>query len=238
MGQEQSSQSKLYLSVLPIELLSQLFSYFTFSDSSLNYIFDSLKDLYGFQILFDSEQLRRNVWTQKLPPNVKIPENLSSRCYLILLNEQLNIKVAQIKRFAEEGQAMKLYPLLMHKYDYNLAMEYAAKGGHWSIIQRMLELGADNINWAMVYAAKKQGNINIIEKLLTLGANDYNRTLIWASRSGDIQVVNRMLQLGANNFYDILSNAVFEDNHRLLSWAVNYAGRNNIPVDEKYLYFR
>src|SRR5581483_12332678 len=107
------------------------------------------------------------------------------------------------------------------KEDYDWTMENAAQGGHWNIIKRMLELGADDINWAMVYAARKHGNIKIIEKLLELGANDYNRTLFWAIRSEDTNVIKRMLELGATNFFDVL-NYVQDDKFWTQYW-LNYA---------------
>lgn len=199
MGQSQSYNDRLYFSLLPNDLIILLFDYTNpFYYASM--LFDAIKYIRDFQIIFESNSLQRAIWKRHIPPNVKMPENLPSTDYLSLVSKELDNKFNNIKKFAESGAAMKLYPLLMNKDDYNLAMKYAAQGGHWTIIQRMLELGADDIDWAMVYAARKKGNINIIENFLKLGATRYDTTLYWATRSEDATVVRRMLELGARQY--------------------------------------
>jgi ankyrin repeat protein len=83
--------------------------------------------------------------------------------------------------------------------DYNSAMYSTASEGHKEIVERMLRLGADDYNSAMSSAARG-GHIEIVERMLELGADDYNWIMDSAARGGHVEIVERMLQLGADNY--------------------------------------
>ena len=59
----------------------------------------------------------------------------------------------------------------------------APLGGHRDIVERMLNLGANDYNRSMVVAAGG-GHRDIVERMLNLGANDYNRP--WPMRLEEV----------------------------------------------------
>ena len=81
-------------------------------------------------------------------------------------------------------------------------MEHAASGGHIDIVDRMIELGANDYNRAMWSAAGggfsdgsfedgifPQNHIDIVKRMLELGANNYNNAIFKAEQGGNWVIV-------------------------------------------------
>ena len=73
--------------------------------------------------------------------------------------------------------------------DYiNMAMIYAATGGHMDIVMLMLERGAEDYHGAMA-GAYRGGHIDIIRLMLDRGTDDYDRTIDGDDRRYYIDIV-------------------------------------------------
>ncbi len=109
----------------------------------------------------------------------------------------------------------------------NMAMVFAALGGHMKIIELMLDLGADDYNRAMAFAAKG-GRMDIVNFFLNKGviiddltldaprahfrAYDYNRAMVSAAGEGRMDIVQFMIEKGANN-YNLAISVAAEGGH-------------------------
>jgi ankyrin repeat protein len=60
-------------------------------------------------------------------------------------------------------------------------------------------------------SASEIGDMRIVERLLELGANDYSRATIRAAQGGHIEIVEKMLELGANSYNQAMTAAAKED---------------------------
>ena len=59
-----------------------------------------------------------------------------------------------------------------------------------------------------MYCAAVGGHITIVELMMENGANDYNLAICGAAQHGHINIVKLLLEKGANNYDDILEKAV------------------------------
>lgn len=88
----------------------------------------------------------------------------------------------------------------------NYFLAGAAGGGHVNLVQEALELGADDLDGALVSAAE-QGQIGMIDFLRQHGANDLDRAFRAAARSGQIVAMPHLLQAGATDLNGALQAA-------------------------------
>ena len=94
-------------------------------------------------------------------------------------------------------------------FSYDSVMILAAEGGHQSIVDDMLSLGADNYRLTIASAAGG-GHRSIIDKIIKVMIDSgydhnklvdgYNAALVDSARGGHQDIVNQMLDLGANNY--------------------------------------
>lgn len=116
----------------------------------------------------------------------------------------------------KHGYDILLYRKIRNMKDYNMAMAGAAEGGHFAIVERMLQLGATDYNWALREAATS-GSMILVDRMLQLGASDYEDALYNASCHDHIEIVNKMLQLGAKNYRAVLIHAAKNGNTQLVN---------------------
>lgn len=91
------------------------------------------------------------------------------------------------------------------------AMAAAVSTGQTDIAEWMMQLGADNYDMALRWAAAS-GNMSMVEWMLRLDATDYNGALNLAAESGHAEIAQMMIDLGANTFRQALENAA-NNNH-------------------------
>lgn len=193
-----------YFHVLPVDLMSPLFLYFSSGD--LLHILPQL-DLISFpKSLYNSKILWCELWKRDISSFLELPGNPYEK-YQKIFNEFsiLKFKFEKIKHLASNCYDILLHPLLSNVYDYNIAMIHAAEGGHIELVNSMLKLGANDYNWTLVYAARG-GHMEIIKLMLNLGASDYNFAMEDASREGHLDIVEFMLELGADHYNTALVN--------------------------------
>ena len=89
----------------------------------------------------------------------------------------------------------------------NMAMKYAAKGGHLDILQSMMDRGATYLEESMA-AASEEGRLDIIKFLISKGAQDFNQSLTSASAYGQLDIVKFMIDNGADDFDWALEEAI------------------------------
>ena len=77
----------------------------------------------------------------------------------------------------------------------DLAMAYAAGGGHLAIVQLMVDRGATNYDLAMA-AAARGGHLAIVQLMVERGATNYNGAMEAAARGGHVDIVE-LLRTGA-----------------------------------------
>jgi ankyrin repeat protein len=91
-------------------------------------------------------------------------------------------------------------------FEPNEILIYAAQHGYNQLVERMLEEGANDYNWAMESAAFG-GHRDIVERMLEVGATDYNEALESAAFGGHRDIVERMLELVTQGYDDAMIEA-------------------------------
>ena len=61
--------------------------------------------------------------------------------------------------------------------------------------------------------------------MLNLGANDYNEAMAYAARGGHRDIVERMLNLGANDYGEAISNAAYGGHRDIVELINQYRQR-------------
>ncbi|MEM3858013.1 MAG: ankyrin repeat domain-containing protein [Candidatus Micrarchaeaceae archaeon] len=92
-----------------------------------------------------------------------------------------------------------LYTNYPCNYNLNCALFYACKYGKIEIVNYLLDLGADNVDYALKGACKG-GKIEIAKMMVNLGATDFNDALSYACKCGDLETVNYIISLGGNDW--------------------------------------
>jgi len=202
------SNNKLYFSLLPLDLYSPLFLYF--SSSELLQLLSHLQSLPDFTRLFSYTPFWKALWRRDISTFLPLPKDAYEKYKEILDRlSKLSGIYEKIEYLAINGYDLLLKPLLSTLSDYNLVMTYAAYGGHIELVNLMLEKGANAYNNAMIEAAYR-GHMNIVRLMLELGANDYNEAMSFAAKGGHIEIVRLMLEKGANNYNRAMASAAYK----------------------------
>lgn len=90
---------------------------------------------------------------------------------------------------------------------YNRALAQAAGEGDKNIVNKLLELGANDYNLALEWAACKNQD-DIVDWMINLGATSYNRALCAAAFYGNLSIIKRMINLGATAYNKAFKRAV------------------------------
>ena len=122
--------------------------------------------------------------------------------YTILHQLQLDESSAIISKL----QTYYIVQRLRCRYTDNYIMERAAINEDMGIVQLMIDLGADNIDDAMINAVC-DGHIDIVQLMLENGAIEIDWAMGCAASGGDVNIVQLMLDKGANNINTAMYNA-------------------------------
>lgn len=126
-------------------------------------------------------------------------------CYLSRL-EEMSLISSYCKAAASMGRKDHVAQCIIQGANPNDGLENAAKGGHISIVEYLLDHGATDFNDALSSAAEG-GHMNIVQLMLENGATDYNRGLKYAAMEGHMDIVQLMLEKGATDYNCGLENA-------------------------------
>ena len=80
----------------------------------------------------------------------------------------------------------------------DIALSWAAEGGHRDIVELMIEKGATNFDWPLCYAARG-GHRDIVELMIEQGASYLNGALYSAAYANHRDIVMLMIEKGATN---------------------------------------
>ena len=77
---------------------------------------------------------------------------------------------------------------------YNVAMTWAALGGHLNIVQYLIDKkGANDFNWALEDAAAR-GHLDIVQLMIEKGASKFNNAMINAAEGGYLDIVKYLIE--------------------------------------------
>ena len=107
----------------------------------------------------------------------------------------------------------------------NESMCLAAKFGNIEIVDKMVALGADYYDWAIISAANN-GHIGIVDKLLALGATNYNSTMATAAENGHMEIIDKMLALGADAYGWAMSSAAKNGHIKIIDKMIALGANN------------
>ena len=104
---------------------------------------------------------------------------------------------------------------------YNDALLLAARNGSNQIIDRLVNLGANNLNAALMEAVE-EGKFRTVNQLIDLGANRLNEALLQASYRGYIKTIELLIEKGANNLQEALKIAVDNNQNEAAKVIMSY----------------
>ena len=181
----------LYFSLLPTELLHLLFLHF--SSSELRNILFELENIRNFSRLFISKPFWQKIWKRDISSLIDPPSDPSNTYQeykeifdYLAFPYYRNNKIAYL---AQIGYDRLLLPLLITKWDYDLAMMNAAYGGHIEIVNLMIKNGANYYHETIAYAARG-GHIEIVKLMLEKGASNYDMALALTDKYNHPEIVN------------------------------------------------
>ncbi len=179
-------------------------------------------------IRLDQEELITRVATKGLEINTLMSKYDLIRM-LLLSREHL---VEWLKFYAGKGRPAEVAKLLLlgHKIfttaDYNHAMVRAAFEGHKTIVQMLLDSGANDYNRGMANATGG-GHEEIVEMMLARGANNYDETMYSAASGGYQKIMERMLGIMTDkqikpDYNRPLRSAAREGYLRIVIWMLEF----------------
>lgn len=115
------------------------------------------------------------------------------------------------------------------EYYYNDAFIEAVKNNDDETIKYLIELGGNEWDLALLYAANN-GNMDFVDFFLQKGA-DINYGLTGASLKGDIKLINYFLDKGAEDLNDAVAYASKGGSSETVSYLVNKALEKDIDIN-------
>lgn len=106
---------------------------------------------------------------------------------------------------------------------YNDGLYGACRGKQLDLIEWMIELGADNLNYGLGGACDG-GHMDIAVMMVELGARGFNTGLNSACCGGHIELAQYMVQLGADKFDEALERAKIYGHKDLIEWLSGLIG--------------
>ena len=97
------------------------------------------------------------------------------------------------------GDTPMLWPLFEKEKGSNDLLYCASKYNHFPLILRAIELGADNWNWGMFYAAEG-GHLHLVEYFIEKGADDWDSGMEGAAQEGYLYLVEYFVEKGADDW--------------------------------------
>ncbi len=149
-------------------------------------------------------------------------------------NMELNQRLIAAAKMGDYRVVNKMVEL--EADDFDAAMAKAAKYNHEFLVDRFIELEADNFNLAMISAAKG-GNEKLVDKFIKLGANNFDGAMIAAAKGGHDKLVDKFIDLGANDFTEAYYASIQGGNHNLIEKFEKKYLLNNIEETSFYFIF-
>jgi hypothetical protein len=105
--------------------------------------------------------------------------------------------------------------------DFNRIMANACFGGNTEIVNKMLELGADEYNYC-AWAAARNNHREIIYHMLSLGADNYLDIACGAARGGNLDLLNIFMDFSnIENLNIAMFNAVYGGNLDIVEYLIS-----------------
>jgi serine/threonine protein kinase len=114
-------------------------------------------------------------------------------------NDMYLLEVATRTGFATDVVNATQQQTLSRIYNLNLGLYAACKGGQFSMIEYLVQKGANNWDLGMI-AGGEYGRMDIVQLMIKYGAKDWNRGLSSACTGGNIEIVKLMIERGADNW--------------------------------------
>lgn len=113
--------------------------------------------------------------------------------------------------------------------NFDNALSWAVKGGHEDKLQLLLAAASktNGLNQAMADAAYN-GDLDNVLLLLELGAEDYDWAMEQAAIGGYVGIVELMLEMGATDYQRALAWPVYSDIEELIIRYASGKGKNPI----------
>jgi hypothetical protein len=109
----------------------------------------------------------------------------------------------------------------------NSTLALAAREGRLNDVQKLIQQGADELNFAMFQAAKN-GHVNIVNFLIDSGAKDFKGGIIWAAAGGHLDIVKIMVRKGVQDFDYPIETAEEEGHNNIASYLRKLQKANRI----------
>jgi|SRR5581483_4031040 len=205
----------LYLDCLPSDLLAQLFLYF--SRKNLAYLLPNVKNIGKASRILDHKVFAETIWRRDISSLSPLPY------FIIPLYQELCIRFdnftlhsVNIRYLIVYGYDVLLYELLsIHKSNitndiYNDILGYAAYYNQIAIMNKMIELGADDYMAALIDVASTD-NIEALKILISKSNHvDFDALLDMAAYDGKITMVKYLINHGATYYSCAMDNAIFK----------------------------
>lgn len=118
----------------------------------------------------------------------------------------------------------------------DIALFGAAFGGHRPIVERMLALGATDINNALAWAAEG-GHLELVEFFIAKGGNSFDVVLVSAAAGGHLHIVQSMFDRGVAGDLDGALVAAADHGHpEIAEFLIGRGATNFVEAAEATLY--
>jgi hypothetical protein len=188
-----------YLNNLPPELIIHIFTFIPYRAD----ICSVSKEFYDLSILC-SASLSKYPSLYHQPLSIQLTKKLandiiiSGDCHLF--TRLFGKKYLNLKSACQSGNLSIINLMIEHgANNWNYGLYGACQSGNLSVINLMIEHGANNWNYGLYYACHG-GNLLIINLMIEHGANDWNNGLYGACLGGNLSIINLMIEHGANNW--------------------------------------
>jgi hypothetical protein len=112
-----------------------------------------------------------------------------------------------------------------HQEALDAALYFAAGYGQESMVRSLLQVGADDLNRALM-AAVTTGHVHIAELLINAGAEDLNDLLIQAAYNGNLHATRTLIDLGATDLEEALIEAAAQGHLGVVNELIRSGARN------------
>ncbi len=121
-------------------------------------------------------------------------------------------------------------PGVTREYDLNLALEWAAQGGHIDIVKFLLENGALALEEALC-AASREGDFDLVDYLIKEGAEDIEGAFDQAAEYGHLDMIKFLLILLHDknekpDFGNALIGAASGGHHKMIEFLISQGASN------------
>lgn len=102
------------------------------------------------------------------------------------------------------------------------------------LVKYFIEKGADEFDWAMVYAA--ENNImDLVQLMINIGVytDDLNKALPHAALNNHLEMVQFLIEKGADNFNEAMRYAAHNNHLRMVQFMINKGANYDLLTDNQ-----